>query len=96
MQGASKRMREFTGLGLDILSKNYSIFTRFLFHQRKPNFLVSLWILLCIGFVGCTEKHVIPEPALHYFQQGNTAYESRDYHAAIWNYVRAINLDSET
>jgi len=33
---------------------------------------------------------------LKYFNEGNSALKHRDYQAAIWNYQKAISLDSET
>ncbi|MBF0237471.1 MAG: tetratricopeptide repeat protein [SAR324 cluster bacterium] len=45
---------------------------------------------------GCADKALIRQSALQYFKEGNAAFDVRDYNAAIWHYVRAINLDSTT
>ena len=47
-------------------------------------------------FTGCTSEQQIRKSALRYFKDGNSAYLHRDYHNAIWNYRKAITMDSET
>ena len=44
----------------------------------------------------CTNEVQIRKSALKYFNEGNSALKHRDYQAAIWNYQKAISLDSET
>ena len=44
----------------------------------------------------CTTDVQIRKSALKYFNEGNSALKHRDYQAAIWNYQKAISLDSET
>ena len=56
-------------------------------------FLLFL-IQLMIG--ACTNEVQIRKSALKYFNEGNSALKHRDYQAAIWNYQKAISLDSET
>ena len=38
----------------------------------------------------------IRKSALRYFDEGNSALKHRDYQIAIWNYQKAISLDSES
>jgi tetratricopeptide (TPR) repeat protein len=44
----------------------------------------------------CTNEVQIRKSALKYFNEGNSALKHRDYQVAIWNYQKAISLDSET
>ena len=44
----------------------------------------------------CTNEVQIRKSAIKYFNEGNSALKHRDYQAAIWNYQKAISLDSET
>ena len=44
----------------------------------------------------CTNELQIRKSAFKYFNEGNSALKHRDYQAAIWNYQKAISLDSET
>ena len=44
----------------------------------------------------CTNEVQIRKSALKYFNEGNSALKHRDYQAAIWNFQKAISLDSET
>ena len=53
-----------------------------------------LIIPLMLG--ACTNEVQIRKSALKYFNEGNSALKHRDYQAAIWNYQKAISLDSET
>ena len=55
-----------------------------------------LFLLLPLLFVGCREDLQIHKSALHYFEEGNVALKHRDYQVAIWNYQKAITLDSES
>ena len=57
--------------------------------------VISLLIIsLMMG--ACTNEVQIRKSALKYFNEGNSALKHRDYQAAIWNYQKAISLDSET
>ena len=47
-------------------------------------------------FAGCTSEQQIRKSALRYFKDGNSAFLHRDYQNAIWNYRKAITMDSET
>ena len=55
-------------------------------------------MLLIIPIVmgSCTNEVKIRKSALKYFNEGNSAFKHKDYQNAIWNYQKAINLDSET
>lgn len=44
----------------------------------------------------CTDEVQIHKSALRYYSEGNEALKHRDYQIAIWNYQKAISLDSET
>ena len=44
----------------------------------------------------CTEEVQIHKSALRYYSEGNEALKHRDYQVAIWNYQKAISLDSES
>ena len=55
-----------------------------------------LLLLLPLLFVACTEDVQIHKSALRYFDEGNAALKHRDYQVAIWNYQKAISLDSES
>ena len=58
----------------------------------------GLFLLLIFPVMigACTNEVQIRKSALKYFNEGNSALKHRDYQAAIWNYQKAINLDSET
>ena len=56
-------------------------------------FLLLLFPLL---FGACTDDVQIRKSALRYFDEGNSALKHRDYQIAIWNYQKAISLDSES
>ena len=60
----------------------------------KLGLFLLLMIPLMIG--ACTNEVQIRKSALKYFNEGNSALKHRDYQAAIWNYQKAISLDSET
>ena len=67
----------------------------------NPNPLVlkfGLFLLFMIPLMigACTNEVQIRKSALKYFNEGNSALKHRDYQAAIWNYQKAISLDSET
>ena len=65
----------------------------------KPSIVkFGLFLLILIQFmiVACTNEVQIRKSALKYFNEGNSALKHRDYQAAIWNYQKAISLDSET
>ena len=61
---------------------------------RKISFF--LFFLLNIYFVSCTNDVQIKKSALFYFHEGNLSLKQRDYQMAIWNYHKAINLDSDS
>ena len=58
----------------------------------------GLFLLIVIPLMmgACTNEVQIRKSALKYFNEGNSALKHRDYQAAIWNYQKAISLDSET
>ncbi len=58
----------------------------------------GLFLLLMIPLIigACTNEVQIRKSALKYFNEGNSALKHKDYQAAIWNYQKAISLDSET
>ena len=58
----------------------------------------GLFLLIVIQFmiVACTNEVQIRKSALNYFKEGNAALKHRDFQTAIWNYQKAISLDSET
>ena len=58
----------------------------------------GLFMLLIIHLLlgACTNEVQIRKSALKYFNEGNSALKHRDYQAAIWNFQKAISLDSET
>ena len=71
------------------------------FKSMNPKPLVikfGLFLLIMIPLMigACTNEVQIRKSALKYFNEGNSALKHRDYQAAIWNYQKAISLDSET
>ena len=71
------------------------------FKSMNPKPLVTkfgLFLLLLIPLMigACTNEVQIRKSALKYFNEGNSKLKHRDYQAAIWNYQKAISLDSET
>ena len=71
------------------------------FKSMNPKPLVlnfGLFLLLMIPLIigACTNEVQIRKSALKYFNEGNSALKHKDYQAAIWNYQKAISLDSET
>ena len=60
----------------------------------KFGFFSLLMISLVLG--SCTNEIKIRKSALKYFDDGNSALKHRDYQTAVWNYQKAISLDSET
>ena len=71
------------------------------FKSMNPKPLIlkfGLFLLLMIPLMigACTNEVHIRKSALKYFNEGNSALKHRDYQAAIWNYQKAISLDSET
>jgi len=44
----------------------------------------------------CTDEVQIHKSAIRYYSEGNKALKHRDYQVAIWNYQKAISLDSES
>ena len=67
-------------------------------NPKPPVIKFGLFLLLMIPLMigACTNEVQIRKSALKYFNEGNSSLKHRDYHAAIWNYQKAINLDSET
>ena len=67
-------------------------------NPKTPAIKFGLFLLLMIPLMigACTNEVQIRKSALKYFNEGNSALKHRDYHAAIWNYQKAISLDSET
>ena len=65
---------------------------------KQPEIKLGLFLLLMITLImgACTNETQIRKSALKYFNEGNSALKHRDYQAAIWNYQKAISLDSET
>ena len=63
-------------------------------HVIKFGLFLLIMIPLMMG--SCTNEVQIRKSALKYFNEGNSALKHRDYQAAIWNYQKAISLDSET
>ncbi len=71
------------------------------FKSMNPKTLVikfGLFLLIMIPLImgACSNEVQIRKSALKYFNEGNSALKHRDYQAAIWNYQKAISLDSET
>ena len=64
--------------------------------QLVIKFGLFLLLLIPLMIVACTNEVQIRKSALKYFNEGNSALKHRDYQAAIWNYQKAISLDSET
>ena len=68
--------------------------------KRWRTFLGGMVLILGITAVvsGCSwwNKEEIRFSALRFFQQGNTAFEQMDYHEAILNYHKAIEMDDES
>ena len=67
----------------------------------NPKLLIvkfGLFFLIVIPLMmgACTNEVQIRKSALKYFKEGNSALKHRDYQAAIWNYQKAISLDSES
>ena len=59
-------------------------------------FGLFLLIMVPLMMGACTNEVQIRKSALKYFNEGNSALKHRDYQVAIWNYQKAISLDSET
>ena len=64
--------------------------------QTEIKLGVILLLIISIMMGACTNEVQIRKSALKYFNEGNSALKHRDYQAAIWNYQKAISLDSET
>ena len=67
-------------------------------YPKHPEIKFGLFLLLIIPLMlgACTNEVQIRKSALKYFNEGNSALKHRDYPAAIWNFQKAISLDSET
>ena len=67
-------------------------------NPKPPVIKFRLFLLIMIPLMigACTNEVQIRKSALKYFNEGNSALKHRDYQAAIWNYQKAISLDSET
>ena len=57
---------------------------------------IFLLIMIPLMMGACTNEPQIRKSALKYFNEGNSALKHRDSQTAIWNYQKAIGLDSET
>ena len=57
---------------------------------------MGLTIILAFLLGGCTSEEEIRRTALHYFKDGNRYYSQIDVQNAIWNFQKAISLDSDT
>ena len=70
----------------------------FSMYPKQTEIKLGLILLLIISLMmgACTNEVQIRKSALKYFNEGNSALKHRDYQAAIWNYQKAISLDSET
>ncbi len=62
--------------------------------MSKINLL--FFLISPIIFLACTGDTKIRKSAIHYFEDGNTALMQRDYHMAVWNFQKAIKLDSDS
>ena len=58
-------------------------------------FKISI-LVLSLLYGACSNDEQILKSALRYFKEGNSAYLHRDYQNAIWNYRKAITMDTET
>ena len=67
-------------------------------NPKPPVIKFGLFLLIMIPLMigACTNEVQIRKSALKYFNEGNSALKHRDYQAAIWNYQKAISLDSES
>ena len=67
-------------------------------YPKHPKIKFGLFLVLIFPLMlgACTNEVQIRKSALKYFNEGNSALKHRDYQAAIWNYQKAISLDSET
>ena len=67
-------------------------------NPKPPIVKFGLFLLIVIPLLmgACTNEVQIRKSALKYFNEGNSALKHRDYQVAIWNYQKAISLDSET
>jgi tetratricopeptide (TPR) repeat protein len=67
-------------------------------YLKSVNFQSRFFLLLLLPllFAACTEDVQIRKSALGYFDEANSALKHRDYQVAIWNYQKAISLDSES
>ena len=64
--------------------------------QLIVKFGLFLLIVIPLLMGACTNEVQIRKSALKYFKEGNAALKHRDFQTAIWNYQKAISLDSET
>ena len=55
-----------------------------------------LLLLFPLIFGACTDEVQIHKSAFRYYNDGNSALKHRNYQVAIWNYQKAISLDSES
>ena len=59
-------------------------------------FSFFLFFTFLFSFSACSNQVQIRKSALYYFEEGNSSLKQRDYQMAVWNYQKAINLDSES
>ena len=57
---------------------------------------MGLMMILTFLLGGCTSEKETLRTALHYFKDGNRYYSQSDFQNSIWNFQKAINLDSDT
>ena len=60
----------------------------------QSRFFLLIMFPLLIG--ACTDEVQIHKSAIRYYSEGNEALKHRNYQVAIWNYQKAISLDSES
>jgi tetratricopeptide (TPR) repeat protein len=67
-------------------------------YLKSINLQSSFFLLLLFPLIfgACTDDVQIHKSALRYYNDGNSALKHRDYQVAIWNYQKAISLDSES
>ena len=78
--------------------KHINNFIEFSVYRKSVNLQSRFFLLLLfpLFFGACTDDVQIQKSALRYFDEGNSALKHRDYQVAIWNYQKAISLDSES
>lgn len=67
-----------------------------LYSTSKWRLGLGLLLVFVLLLPSCTNEIQMRKSALRYFKDGNFAYRHRDFQNAIWNYRKAIELDSYT